>query len=264
MKKKPQNSWCKQELELLRQYYPVGGSPLVREKMRLHGYEERSKSSVTGRAWQLGLKSPLLHQPNRGCFQKGLPAHNRGAGMSEETREKVKHTWFKKGDVNWKTLEYDFAISYRKFRRQNEAYWCIRIAVAKWECLHVWLYCQLNDDPPTGHIVRIRDKDEFDSIVREAGFQEKPPKQEPEGHWQNVMKLVDATKHLLFCIPKAENMRRNSASLNMSDGWVVQAMTRKTPEIKELLLSAPEIIDLKRQVYQHKRQIKSLEENGNA
>lgn len=36
---------------------------------------------------------------NKGCFQKGMTPWNKGRTMSEETREKVKRTWFKKGNV---------------------------------------------------------------------------------------------------------------------------------------------------------------------
>lgn len=42
-------------------------------------------------------KIPKKAIPNSGCYRKGDVPWNKGKGMSDEVREKVKGTWFKKG-----------------------------------------------------------------------------------------------------------------------------------------------------------------------
>jgi hypothetical protein len=263
MKKKSQKAWTERELRLLKKYYPVGGSPLVRQKLKANGYDDRSKSAVSGRAWNFGLKSPLHHKPNSGCFKPGQAAHNKGAGMSEETKAKVQHTWFKKGEDNHKTLEYDFAISYRIGRhRTSNDYWNIRISKAKWVHLHVWSYLQHNDEPPKGWIIGMKDKPGFDAMVRSFGFTEQPPKQEPAGQWQRVCELAKAVQPFLECLPREENMRRNSASLRLTDGYVAAMLTMKEPEIRETLIKEhPQLIQANRQRIINQRQIKSQQQS---
>ena len=44
-------------------------------------------------------KIPKKVIPNSGCYRKGDEPWNKGREMSDETKEKVKKTWFKKGQI---------------------------------------------------------------------------------------------------------------------------------------------------------------------
>jgi hypothetical protein len=259
-KRKFQTSWTAAEIQVLKECYPIGGSPSVMAKFAELGLRPRTRASISGTAHHHGLKSGLVGKVNRGCFVKGQTPPNKGMVMSDELRAKVQHTWFQKGSEPVNTSLYDYAVNLR-VSWKGWKYWVVRIAKCKWVHLHVWCYCMANGDMPPKHLVRMNSADDFDALVSSLGFPERAPKQEPEGHWAKLLKLVEAAAPILECITLAENQRRNSGSLNLTDGFIIHAMTHKNPEIKELLRDAPEIINLKRQIYQHKRQIKSLE-NG--
>lgn len=60
----------------------------------------------------------------------------------------------------------------------------------------------------------------------------------------------------LECITKAQNQLKNSASLNMCDGWVAHCIACGKPELQKELLKHPHLLDLARTNYQLKRAIK--------
>jgi len=254
---KIQNPWSKEELAILLEYYPQGGSPLVRQQLVAGGFMDRTKSSISGKAWKYEMKSPLHHKPNGGCFQKGQAAHNKGAGMSEETRAKVQRTWFKKGEPNSKLLPYNHAISWRAHDKKGSSYWNIKISKGKWVHLHVWCWLQEKEEPAPGLIVHINDKAAFDAIVRGFGFTERPAPTEPEGLWDSLKQLTKAVMPLLELRSRAENMVRNSASLNLTDNYVATAISWRDKALKETIIKEhPQLIKANRQRLLNQRQIK--------
>lgn len=89
--------WTEEELEFLREVYPYyPNKEIIKMLKDKFGFE------VTGK--QLGNARnnndlPKKVIPNSGCYRKGDEPWNKGKGMSDEVREKVKGTWFKKGQI---------------------------------------------------------------------------------------------------------------------------------------------------------------------
>lgn len=61
----------------------------------------------------------------------------------------------------------------------------------------------------------------------------------------------------LECITKAQNGMKNSAAINLSDGWVLHCIANRQPELQKELLKYPELIQLARTNYLLKKEIKN-------
>ena len=89
--------WTKEELEFLRDVYPYYEnkeiSKMVKDKF---GFEVSARNLLNVSHKH---KFPKKAIPNTGCYRKGDVPWNKGKGMSEEVKEKVKKTWFKKGEI---------------------------------------------------------------------------------------------------------------------------------------------------------------------
>lgn len=90
-------TWTEDMVDFLRKNYPhytndelVG---MMKEKFNVTVTRAKLKNAKA----TYNFKNKAF--PNQGCFQKGMTPWNKGRTMSEETREKVKRTWFKKGNV---------------------------------------------------------------------------------------------------------------------------------------------------------------------
>ena len=89
------HKWSEEEIEFIRKIYPYYEnkeiSKMVKEKF---GFDVSTGNlqNVKNK-----YKIPKKVIPNSGCFKKGDEPWNKGKGMSDEVREKVKGTWFKKG-----------------------------------------------------------------------------------------------------------------------------------------------------------------------
>lgn len=127
------HKWTKEELEFLRDVYPYYEnkeiSKMVKEKF---GFEVTDKQLGNARK---NNDLPKKVIPNSGCYRKGDEPWNKGKGMSDEVREKVKGSWFKKGDIpkNHKPVG--------STRIDTDGYKLIKIAEPnKWALYHRYLY----------------------------------------------------------------------------------------------------------------------------
>lgn len=89
--------WTEEEIEFIRKVYPYHTNneilKMIKEKFGIKT-NRRNLQNV-----RLKHNIPYKVIPNSGNYKKGQVPWNKGKGMSEETREKVKKTWFKKGQI---------------------------------------------------------------------------------------------------------------------------------------------------------------------
>ncbi len=161
--------WTQEELEFLQEHYPDNYTEDIALAL------ERPMRAVYDKARKLGLKKTkefIRSVGKAGCnhpkavasrFQKGQAPANKGKGMTAELREKVKHTWFQKGNkpANTKT---DGALS-----KRADGYWWIRVGLAKWVPMHVHVWEQHNGPVKPGDVIKFRDGNtdnyEIDNLV---------------------------------------------------------------------------------------------------
>lgn len=91
------HKWSEEEIEFIREVYPYHEnkeiSKMVKEKF---GFDVSTRNLQNVRN---KYKIPKKVIPNSGCYRKGDEPWNKGREMSDETKEKVKKTWFKKGQI---------------------------------------------------------------------------------------------------------------------------------------------------------------------
>ena len=91
------HKWTEEEIEFIREIYPYYEnkeiSKMVKDKF---GFDVSARNLLNVRH---KYKFPKKSIPNSGCYRKGDVPWNKGKGMSEEVKEKVKGTWFKKGEI---------------------------------------------------------------------------------------------------------------------------------------------------------------------
>jgi hypothetical protein len=117
----------------------------------------RAEGSVMGRFKRIGLSLPIEIAAARivaSRFQKGSIAHNKGNGMSDELREKVKHTWFSKGFLPHNTKEDGVIVE--RIDKTKKPYLYIRVRKAKWELLHREVWRKHKGAIPKGKIVSFK------------------------------------------------------------------------------------------------------------
>lgn len=89
--------WTEEEVEFIREIYPYHEnkeiSKMVKEKF---GFDVSARNLLNVSHKH---RFPQKAIPNSGCYRKGDVPWNKGKGMSEEVKEKVKKTWFKKGEI---------------------------------------------------------------------------------------------------------------------------------------------------------------------
>lgn len=89
--------WTEEEIEFIRKVYPYHTNDEILKMLKdKFGIETNSKSLQNVRRKH---NIPYKVIPNPGNYQKGETPWNKGRKMPEETREKVKKTWFKKGQI---------------------------------------------------------------------------------------------------------------------------------------------------------------------
>jgi hypothetical protein len=133
----------------------------------------RAESFVNGRLKALGLQIPREIIEQRKIDSRLKPGNvplNKGKRieefMSPEGIERSKQTRFKKGQVPINTL-HDGAIRLRhnhKDRNSRPYYW-IRVAMGKWEMLHVHNWVKKNGPVPEDYIIVFKDKNTLNCDV---------------------------------------------------------------------------------------------------
>jgi len=130
--------------------------------------------------WKLIVPDEVKAEFNKiGRFKKGSVPKNKGVKLTEEQKEKSKHTWFKKGNKPGNTKSGPLHISIR-YDNRGKPYKHIKIMDGQWELLHVFNWHKEYGVIPIGYVVILKDGDSLNC--------------KPEN---------------LKCISKAENLKRN-------------------------------------------------------
>lgn len=89
--------WTEEEAEFIREIYPYYPNKVVAKMIKEKFGTETSANNLTNVKNKYGIPDKVI--PNPGNYQKGQVPWNKGKSMPEETKEKVKKTWFKKGQM---------------------------------------------------------------------------------------------------------------------------------------------------------------------
>lgn len=127
------HEWSEEELEFLKEIYPHYPNREIAKMLKdKFGIEVTDKQLANVRN-NNGLPKKVI--PNSGIYRKGKEPWNKGKTMSEETKEKIKKTWFKKGHIpeNHRPIG--------STRIDRDGYKLIKIAEPnKWALYHRHLY----------------------------------------------------------------------------------------------------------------------------
>lgn len=134
------------------------------------------------------------------------------------------HTLFQKGHLPQTTL-YDGAISERT-DKSGITYKYIRISKANWAMLHVYNWEKKYGPVPKGKILRCKDGNQLNC--------------NPD-NWELVSRV--------------EHLELNSGRKDLTDKYIIDKLSIRTPELKEKLAQFPELIKVKRQQIKLRRAI---------
>lgn len=193
---------------------------------------------VITRLRQLGLVIPpeIIEQRKKDSrIKPGNVPVNKGKRMTPEIYEKCKATMFKAGRSNHNEL-YDGAITLRHshIHRKEPPYYHIRLSKGNWVGLHTFNWEKKYGKVPSGHCLWFKDGNSLNPDVDN-----------------------------LELITRAENMRRNSCSLRLTDGYVAFTICGKNNmHLYDEILKNKTLIALKRKQLQLKRTINEQIENS--
>lgn len=226
---KQHTPWTEDEYDILERFYPAGGKYLVRDMLSAQGFS-RTLAAIANKAKKRNLKAP-----GNGRFKKGQDPHNKGKGISPETREKVKATWFRKGHSPHTTL-HDGAITVRR-DCSGIYYKHIRLAKNKWVMLHRYLWKQAHGPIPKGMVIRFKDGNSLNCEL-------------------DNLEMVTRAEHL------ARNHEKDGhPAQSLCDGYVKAVLvTWRGMDEKDI---TPEMIDMYREQLRLKREIKKLKSDTN-
>lgn len=91
------HKWSEEEINFLREIYPHYPNKEVIEMLKKKFGIEISRRNLLNVKNRYNIPNKVI--PNSGCYRKGKEPWNKGKTMSEETKAKVKKTWFKKGQI---------------------------------------------------------------------------------------------------------------------------------------------------------------------
>lgn len=196
----------------------------------------RTYTFVKGRMDALGLVRPgdLIEKiKSDSLIKKGNVPLNKGRKqtdyMSSEGIDNSKATRFKKGEPNHNSL-YDGAITIRhNHKERNEKpHKYIRIKKGIWKELQIYNWEQINGRVPKGFVLACIDGDTLNCNP---------------SNWE-LMSMAD-------------NVKRNSGSLNLADGYIAKVIVGKygDRELFDIVKKNPSLIKLKRQQLLLKRAI---------
>ncbi|WP_395974219.1 HNH endonuclease signature motif containing protein [Chryseobacterium cucumeris] len=112
------------------------------------------------RCYDLGFKELLQQKSIDSRFLKGHEPMNKGVRMTEEQKERIKHTFFQKGHLPHNTKN-DGEISVRKDKR-GIVYMYYRVSLSKWIPLHHKIWMEAHGEIPKGYNVIFKNKDTLD------------------------------------------------------------------------------------------------------
>ena len=149
------------EIDILIELYPNHSAKYIASLIN------KTERGVYNKAHELGLvkdpeymktvgfqKGSEVGAPYR--FKKGHVPANKGKKMPEEIKQRVKHTFFQKGNKPANT-KYDGYISLRKDKRTNKTYKVIRVAQGKFVHYHRYIWEKAFGPIPKGINITFRD-----------------------------------------------------------------------------------------------------------
>lgn len=127
----------------------------------------RSEVFIRSRLKALGIVVPRevverFIQQSR--IKPGTVPPNKGKKMSEEVRQKVKRTWFSRGNLPHNT-KTDLYVSARYHKKDKCWYLYIRESVGRWELLHRHMYRKFVGDIPKNYVVAFKDGNSLNCIT---------------------------------------------------------------------------------------------------
>jgi hypothetical protein len=208
---------------------------LIHPEKRMATMLKRSDVFIRTRLQQLGLQKPrwLIEKFIQEARIKpgNIPA-NKGKKqveyMSKEAIARTKATRFKKGGLPPTTL-YDGCITIRTDHpdRNGKPHKYIRLSKAKWQELQIYNWEKKNGKVPKGFILACKDGDTMNC---------KP------SNW--------------YLMSMADNMKRNSSSLRLTDGYVAFTIAGKNHvDLIPIIKQDKKLIEIKRQSLLLKRMI---------
>lgn len=229
--------WTDQEMDVLREHYPAGGSDFCDRIIRAKLGYSRGPRNIMQKAHKMGL---YYQGPRKGLFQKGHPTFNKGKKMPDEVKAKCAPTMFKKGTVPPNAKKKGDDLSVRNHTGTKTLY--IRLALGKWVPLSRHTYQSFYGPIPPGHVVIHKDGDPMNCDIRN-----------------------------LDLITRAENARRNAnrekfkeTHRNLTDEYILRYMKQyhRIDGIDLETARANGLIDMWREMIRLKRQLKKSN-NGN-
>lgn len=204
-----------------------------------------SDTCLRTRMKQLGLVVPAHIIEQRKKDSRIKPGHvpsNKGKKqtefMSRKAIARTKATRFKKGHLPHNAVGFkdgDITVRQDHKNRAGKSYKYIRLSLGKWYPLHQYRWEKKHGKLPKGHCLWFIDGDTMNCSVSN-----------------------------LELITRAENMRRNSCSLRLTDVYVANTLARKKgrvgaydKELRDILLQDKDLIEMARQTLLLKRVIKS-------
>ncbi len=214
--------WSNQELQILKEAYPIGGRLLVHQTLEASGFN-RSLSAIKGKATTLQIKSY-----HNGRFRKGNISANKGKSMTAQQRKKASSSWFQKGHTPTNKLE-NGAITTRT-SKSGRAYQFIRIAPRVWRLYHRHLWQQYHGPIPKGMLVYFKDGNTLNCQLENLAIRSR------KDHLQSIIKASGGRP-----------------ATRLSDGYIKSLLQHRG--IAEELITQ-EMIELKRAELLLKREIK--------
>lgn len=114
-------------------------------------------------------------------FKKGFTPVNKGKKMSNELKDKVKHTFFKKGNMPHNSYSQESGVITIRTDKRGNDYQFIKLAHGVWEPLHRHVWQQANGAIPKDYIIIFKD-----------------------------FNTMNCQLQNLDCITKSDNMKRNT------------------------------------------------------
>jgi len=189
---------------------------LLMPQKRIAKNINRSNTFVQTRLRQLNLVIPqeVINSFKKGSqIKPGNVPVNKGKKMSSELRDKISHTFFKKGHSPENTL-YDGAIVIRHNHKERNSppYKWLRIAKGKWVMLHRHIWAQANGKVPDGFIVVFKDRNTMNCDINNLeliSFEENMKRNTIHNYPEDIVKAVQTRSQLTKVINKIKNQNND-------------------------------------------------------
>lgn len=160
--------------------------------------------------------------------QKEMGLKKTSASVKAILKRSTNRSQFKKGNLPYNTIYGDEQVVRIRKNKNGPAYKWIRIGFRQWKQYHIWIWEQANGPVPDDHLITFRNGDQMDCQLEN-------------------LELTTRQEHAI----------RHSASLNLTDNFVVNTIVYRDKELKAEVLKHPELIELQRTKIQLNRIIKN-------